>query len=503
MNTAAGYKRYDLWCILLCYLGTGLFSLSRHELWGDELHSWNIAKGSLGLADLISNTRYEGHPPLWYLLLYSLSRFTHDPVAIKYLQYVISGLAAFVFLFRSGLQRPQKLLILFGYFFLYEYGVFSRNYALGVLLALLLTVVIKKGVRQHVFLYYGLLLLISNTHFLGCILAASFHLYVMYEMAEKKYGNVSMHAFAGCLLLLPAMYFIYPASGSGLSTGFWLKIWTPEYLFFTADAPLKALCPVPAWWEYHFWNTQMLTEAQKLYPFLKYLNPLFSAGLVGLLVYILLPDKKALLLFISNLLLTLLFALVFPLISTRYTGFIFIGLVMALCLFKGLENLDRRRQILLYSVLAFQVAGACVALKKDWKYPFSHAAEIREIAAKIPEGGQLVTDYWCLNYLSAYLDRPLYCLGFNQERSFLLWDTELTEVARQPDIYTQGMSRYFQAHGGKEVYLITNMPRQEIVKRDSLFFTTFRAQLFAGQYDAIERYSNIYLYRIRPRSSQD
>src|SRR6266498_233586 len=55
-----------LWIIFgFCLLVFG-YTMAHHELWFDEIHSWNIAKGSGSFVDLISNIRYEGHPPLWY-----------------------------------------------------------------------------------------------------------------------------------------------------------------------------------------------------------------------------------------------------------------------------------------------------------------------------------------------------------------------------------------------------------------------------------------------------
>ncbi|WP_315817329.1 hypothetical protein [Paraflavitalea speifideaquila] len=56
----------------LCFCGYVLLAIAAlfyHEPWGDEIHSWNIAKGSASYLDLIQNSRYEGHPPAWYTIL--------------------------------------------------------------------------------------------------------------------------------------------------------------------------------------------------------------------------------------------------------------------------------------------------------------------------------------------------------------------------------------------------------------------------------------------------
>jgi len=101
-----------------------------HELWGDEIHSWNIAKASGSFFELISNTRYEGHPPVWYIILWTISKFTHDAFAIQVVHLIIAWLVVSVILFYSPFPFIIRILIPFGYFFLFEYSVLSRNYSI-------------------------------------------------------------------------------------------------------------------------------------------------------------------------------------------------------------------------------------------------------------------------------------------------------------------------------------------------------------------------------------
>ena len=106
------------------------------EMWGDEIHSWNIAKGSAGYLDLIHNTRYEGHPPVWYTILWTISKFTHNLAYVQMVHWFIASLSmSCTFFFTNAVF--SRVLIPFGYYFLYEYSVLSRNYAIGILLACL------------------------------------------------------------------------------------------------------------------------------------------------------------------------------------------------------------------------------------------------------------------------------------------------------------------------------------------------------------------------------
>src|SRR5690606_2393756 len=119
----------------LLYLAVLAVATMNHELWGDELHSWNIAGASAGYGDLIANSRYEGHPPVWYTILWLPARFGHQLFYLQCIQFCIAGAAVYVLMFRSAFPTILKILVPFGYYFLFEYGVLSRNYAIALLFA--------------------------------------------------------------------------------------------------------------------------------------------------------------------------------------------------------------------------------------------------------------------------------------------------------------------------------------------------------------------------------
>lgn len=118
---------------------TGIFGiilavgLWRHELWRDEYHAWMLALHSNSLSQLLGNLRGEGHLPLSYLLLYGIACCTANPLAIQVEQWIIATVSVFLLLRFAPFERLQKVLFIFGYFPLYEYGVISRSYSLDVL----------------------------------------------------------------------------------------------------------------------------------------------------------------------------------------------------------------------------------------------------------------------------------------------------------------------------------------------------------------------------------
>ena len=105
--------------------------LFRHAMWRDELQAFMVAAASNTPLDLFAKLKYEGHPGLWHLLLWVVTRFTTDPVAMQALHLVIA-LGVWVLVWR--LSPVGKLLLLLSYYLFWEYFVVSRGYALGVLL---------------------------------------------------------------------------------------------------------------------------------------------------------------------------------------------------------------------------------------------------------------------------------------------------------------------------------------------------------------------------------
>ena len=106
----------------------------RHAMWRDELQAWLIARDSHSLLELLHTLRYEGHPALWYLLLYLPAHLSWNPAAMQALNYVLSLATAGLILSAREIPRAWRLLFVTSYFFFYQYGVIARSYELTVLL---------------------------------------------------------------------------------------------------------------------------------------------------------------------------------------------------------------------------------------------------------------------------------------------------------------------------------------------------------------------------------
>ena len=467
-----------------------------HELWGDEIHSWNIAKASGSLFELISNTRYEGHPPVWYIILWTISKFTHDPFAIQVVHLITAWLVVSVILFYSPFPFIIRILIPFGYFFLFEYSVLSRNYAIGILIAFIICIIIHKNFKGKILLYYFLLFLLSNTHLLSLLLAASIHLYFLLLQKEKASKQIYLHLIAGFIVFLPSVYFIFPPSDSSLNSNYWLSNWDIDHLSSIIQSPVRALVPIPNWTEYHFWDTEFLISKGHFFSLPMWSILLISVGLVLLCISLLNPDKKSLYFFLFNSFLIVIVSFIIPFTNSRHVGFIFISLLVALWFYSSHRVLNRTQNKILIIFLSLQLLGGFIAVSKDIKHLFSNGYRVNELLKEIPNE-KVVTDYWCLNNLSAFTDSSYYCIETQKEQSYLLWNSELGSALKKNDRYSEGVLAFMKYKAIDTVYLLSTQRLEKLQRLDQKLFSDFSVRLFDKRDGAIEKGGDLYLYEIK------
>src|SRR5215207_358191 len=94
-----------IFCIYALLLG---FTMLHHEMWRDELQPWGIVTHSNSFSDLIENKKYEGHPILWFAILWLVSKITIAPASIQVINYFFSLITAWIILFKSPFSLIQK-----------------------------------------------------------------------------------------------------------------------------------------------------------------------------------------------------------------------------------------------------------------------------------------------------------------------------------------------------------------------------------------------------------
>jgi hypothetical protein len=140
-----------------------------HEMWRDEVRALSYAMDSSSLLDLWRSMENEGHPILWYLLLYGGYHLTSSTLTLPVLSVCIAGLAVLLFTFYSPLPPWLKVMFVFSGLPLYEYSVMARNYGISMLLffAFALMYVVRK---QNLIVLGIILALLANTNVHSLIL---------------------------------------------------------------------------------------------------------------------------------------------------------------------------------------------------------------------------------------------------------------------------------------------------------------------------------------------
>lgn len=129
----------DIFWWLAC---AGVFVLQavlvfQHEPFVDEWQALQIAVQSPDMAVLLQNLRYEGHPPLWHLVLRGLAALAGPYLALPLAALLLGFTTQYLILFKSPFSRQLRLLIALSEFVLFEYNTVSRSYTLGVALVFL------------------------------------------------------------------------------------------------------------------------------------------------------------------------------------------------------------------------------------------------------------------------------------------------------------------------------------------------------------------------------
>jgi len=142
-----------------------------HEPWFDEAQAWAIAKSASWSDILFFLPHYEGHPPLWHIIL-KLVSYTGIPfvMAMKLIQLVFYSAAVLVFEFKSPFKPILKIVLPLGFFFLYQYSVISRPYTLFMLAVFICALYYKKR-REKPFAYMLALIFMCLCHSYGIAFA--------------------------------------------------------------------------------------------------------------------------------------------------------------------------------------------------------------------------------------------------------------------------------------------------------------------------------------------
>ena len=136
--------------VTLClYAGLLAWAIPHHEPWADEAQAWQIVR-TLPLRQIFPELSYEGHPGLWYICLWVLSRLHVSYAGMRCFAAAIGFLGVAVLVTTSPFPRFIKLLLPFTFYLAFQYAIVARSYVSGAAVDLSLRVLLAaKDCRSH------------------------------------------------------------------------------------------------------------------------------------------------------------------------------------------------------------------------------------------------------------------------------------------------------------------------------------------------------------------
>lgn len=171
---------------LILYAAAHLGMAIVHEPFFDEAEAWQIARSVSLQTLLFETTHYEGHPPLWHLILMPFAKAGAPyELSLALVGLIFAGGAAFLILWYAPFPRLVRLLFPFTYFYFYQYGVISRVYCVMLLEFALLSMVYR-GRNERPGRYVVILMLLCGTSAYGLVIAGGLALVWLWEIWDRQ-----------------------------------------------------------------------------------------------------------------------------------------------------------------------------------------------------------------------------------------------------------------------------------------------------------------------------
>lgn len=463
---------------LVLVAGIAWFKYTYHEFWKDEWQAWFVAKDK-SVPEIISFLNYEGHPALWYLFLKPFTLFSGYflPENIVTTAHLITVVLAFYVLFmRLSLPLLLKTAFALSYFMSFEYGIVNRGYMLVVLLALLLSWILKHR-PQPSWMPGAALFLLCQTEVYGALMAMAFGIYIFHERAQyaKEFFKYSAWGLISGLLIF--IISVFPRSSGHIAK--------------TRGKDMSFLDNLLTSFQGNLSNTYMIGSTPDTNAYGWTLTGIIASVLsIVAILYIFRKNKSALfsmLLFIGMM---TAFSFLFFLGGVRQWGMGFIFLVAMV----HIQGIDTMRQKVESALLCIFCLFSCIhgakAFYADYTIPFSNAKEAGHfIRDKVPEKVPVVAmNKFETTPVLGYAGRPFYELPTGNPFTYFRWVDRIYLPTQQELM----LFSKFKGVGG--IIIISPKPLDAERFPSAQLWTSFTEENYKNE--------NYYLYTLKRELSQ-
>lgn len=517
MNSQIKHKhqvRFSL-ILSLVFFSLAFFGILHHEMWRDEIHTWLVAQKSESLWNLFYQMRYDGHPSIWYLCVYGLTRITKNAIAMQIFHIMIATGSVYLFSLYSRFSRFQIILFTFSYFSFFEYALVSRSYSLGILSTFWCCKLITDRHRNYLAISI-ILAVMANVSFYTLVVAFSILLGLSIEVIflpwlqqENSQNETLTHsilrqrnnpklasiylviAILGITIALAQMQFFAPADRANVEG--WFFHFDANRFFSSLSILYKSFLPIPAL-KVTFWNQYIMGIWVQAPLFL----PLLCFSILCLI-----RTPIPLLIYLSGLGSILLFNYTKYFGAARHYGHIWILFIACLWIAKyykvffswnfldqkidrllssfNFSIFEKRKEVIITSLLVCHFISGFYAWGIDLVHPFSTAqAASHFIQTKYAREDFFLSGFpdWSAASFPAYLDREIYYPNRDGFGTFVLWNNKRQAITTEDAIarVQEEVSRRSQ-----DSIFILNAPLSIEESSDLSLIATFKGSIVGDE----------------------
>ncbi len=423
------------------FVGLLLWNLWHHRMWGDEIQAWLICCASSNPAELIQNLEFEGHPALWYLILWPFSLLTSNPVVLKWVQATVVSLGLGLLWLCSPFSRVEKFLLSWSYCLVFNYAVVCRSYCLAVTL-LFLFLAFRERIDRFPPAGWVLLGLLLNVHFLVAIFAVA--LAVLWlgsdrDLLKARLNGISIFVLLGafaCWTVLSMSNITGPTH--------------PWYIRFSVTAFARRLST--------FAYTFLPAINLDLNNYWEHSLPLLSTGLLatlllgGMVWAYLKPQPLAQACYFTAAVLVVFF-FYFRFGGKPWHSDLFFVNFIGFVWFCRSRKLRLGRDWIFIFLLALNALGGVKTVVGTNLRPLAGSAMAAEWIQERGLEKEFLIGYPCFPTIAVagYLERPLYYVELEDEGAYAAWGRHQIVEANQLYLFVE---RVFEKRELKKVYLI-------------------------------------------------
>lgn len=475
MDSQIQYKHQIRFSIILSliFFSLAFLGILHHEMWRDEIHTWLVGQKSESLWNLFYQMRYDGHPSVWYICIYGLTRLTKNAIAMQIFHIILATGSVYLFSLYSRFSRFQIILFTFGYFPFFEYALVSRSYSLGILLTFWCCKLITDRHRNYLAISVTLAVM-ANVSFYTLVLAFAILLGLGIEVTiwpwlqKENHQNNTLNrsisklrespklisiclaiAILGIVIALAQMQFLAPADRANVEG--WFLHFNANRLFSSLSILYKSFLPIPAL-TVTFWNQYIVGIWVQAPLFL----PLLCFSILCLI-----RTPIPLIIYLSGSGIIILFNYTKYFGTARHYGHIWILFIACLWIAKYYKNsfswdfLDRkidqllntfnfklsifekRKEAWITGLLVCHVISGVYAWGIDLAHPFSTAQVASQfIQTKYAKEDFFLSGFpdWSAASFPAYLNKDIYYPNQDEFGTFVLWNKQRQSITQEEAI---------------------------------------------------------------------